>query len=303
MTLISKKIKISLIVLSIFLFKYVYAEDLKSNISDKFYSNINEFSQNLAQGLSDTLSQNENIKYFDITVDIKENRKPSFEILSVNKISEDSDSAIFNQTNIISHDGDTTINLGLGKRKLLNNDLLMLGGNAFLDRQIGSEAHFRAGLGAEAISSVFDLRANYYNAISGWEFTDEGKEKALDGYDLQLNYHLQDITNTDLYIQTFEWENPNSTFKEKGEKGGITSKIGNFAFEAGYLNNNKNNDGFFGSIKLVIPLGEEKENTTTENIETNSKYVSVKDKLYIPVKRENKIRVVKIASGVKVSGF
>ena len=33
-------------------------------------------------------------------------------------------------------------------------------------------------------------------------------------------------------------------------------------------------------------------------------YTSVEDKLYLPVKRENKIRVVKISkSGVKVSGF
>jgi len=299
----SKKILILIIISSFFLLKNVLAIDLKSNVSDKFYSSINEFSQNLAQGLSDTLSQNENIKYFDITIDIQEDQKPSFEIQSVNKISEDSDSAIFNQANIISHDGDTTINLGIGKRKLLNNDTLILGGNFFLDRQIGSEAHFRSGLGVEAISSVLDLRGNYYNAISGWEFTDEGKEKALDGYDLQLNYHLKGKTNTDLFIQTFEWENPNSTYKEKGEKAGITSKVGNFALEAGYLNNNKNNDGFFGSLKLVIPLGEKKENITTENTETNSKYVSVREKLYIPVKRENKIRVVKIASGVKVSGF
>ena len=291
----NKRIKTLLVIISLFLFKQAFADDLKNNVSDKFYSSLNEFSQNLAKGLSETLSQNENIKYFDISVDIKEKQKPSFEIQSVNRISEDSDSAIFNQANIISHDGDTTINLGIGKRKLLNNDTLMLGGNFFLDRVIG--------LGVEAISSVLDLRGNYYNAISGWEFTDEGKEKALDGYDLQLNYHVRGSTNTDLFIQTFEWENPNSTYKEKGEKAGITSKVGNFAFEAGYLNNNKNDDGFFGSLKLVIPLGEEKENANVKNTETNSKYASVRDKLYIPVKRENKIRVVKIASGVKVSGF
>ena len=156
----NKKIKVLLVIISLFLFKEAFAVDLKNNVSDKFYSSLNEFSQNLAQGLSDTLSQNENIKYFDISVDIQEKQKPSFEIQSVNRISEDSDSAIFNQANIISHDGDTTINLGIGKRKLLNNDTLMLGGNFFLDRQIGSEAHFRKGLGVEAISSVLDLRGN-----------------------------------------------------------------------------------------------------------------------------------------------
>ena len=100
----NKKIKVLLVIISLFLFKQVFAADLKNNVTDKFYSSLNEFSQNLAQGLSDTLSQNENIKYFDISVDIQEKQKPSFEIKSVNKISEDSDSAIFNQANIISHD-------------------------------------------------------------------------------------------------------------------------------------------------------------------------------------------------------
>ena len=37
----------------------------------------------------------------------------------------------------------------------------------------------------------------------------------------------------------------------------MTSSIGNLAFEIGYLNDNKDNDGVFGSLKLVIPLGEQ----------------------------------------------
>ena len=64
----------------------------------------------------------------------------------------------------------------------------MLGSNVFVDYQF-DESHLRNGLGVEAISSVFDLRGNYYNAISGFKATDEGREKALDGYDIQLNYH------------------------------------------------------------------------------------------------------------------
>ena len=297
------KNKFFLIFLTLFLFKASNAEDLKSEYSGKIYSKINEISKNLAQGLADTIGQNENIKYFDISVDIQENQKPSFEIHSVNKILEDGEGAIFNQTNIISHDGDTTINFGIGKRKFLNNDLLMLGGNIFLDRQIGSESHFRSGIGTEAISSVFDLRANYYNAISGWESTDEGREKALDGYDLQMNYHMIGKNNTDLYLNTFEWENPNSTYNEKGEKFGITSQLGHFNYDLGYLNDNKQNDGFYGNVKLVVPLGRKIESETEKRREA-LEYVSVRDKLYIPVKRENKIRVVKISnSGVKVSGF
>ena len=295
-----KKNKYILLFLVFFLFKETYAEDLKNEFDNRIYSKINQFSQNLAEGLADRLKANERVKYFDISVDIQEHQKPSFEIQSVNKISEDSDSAIFNQTNIISHDGDTTINFGLGKRKLIKNETIMLGSNLFVDYQL-DESHLRNGLGVEAISSVFDLRGNYYNAISGFKTTDEGREKALDGYDLQLNYHMNGYNNTDLFLNTFEWENPNSTYKEKGEKFGITSLIGNLAFELGYLNDNKKSDSYFGSIKLVIPLGA-KENKKTETRSKSNEYVSVRNKLYIPVKRENKIKVIKI-SGVTVSGF
>ena len=56
----SKQKTILLIIFSFFLLKNVLAVDLKSNASDKFYSSINEFSQNLAQGLADKLKQNEN---------------------------------------------------------------------------------------------------------------------------------------------------------------------------------------------------------------------------------------------------
>ena len=57
---------------------------------------------------------------------------------------------------------------------------------------------------------------------------------------------------------------------------------------------------FFGSIKFVVKLGDQAENQTRNYLE----YTDVSDKLYQPVKRENKIRVVKISkSGVKVGGF
>ena len=298
----SKQKTILLIIFSFFLLKNVLAVDLKSNASDKFYSSINEFSQNLAQGLADKLKQNENLKYFDISLDLQENQKPTIEIQSVSKLKEDNDSAYFNQTNLSSYNGETTINLGFGKRKLYKDETVMLGSNVFVDYQF-DESHLRNGLGVEAISSVFDLRGNYYNAISGFKATDEGREKALDGYDIQLNYHVTGKNNTDLYLQTFEWENPNSSYKEKGEKFGITSQIGNLNLNLGYVNDNKNNDGFFAGVKLVVPLGDTNENQPEAKTES-LQYVSVREKLYIPVKRENRIRVVKISkSGVKLSGF
>ena len=279
-----------------------FAEDIKSKLDGKIYSKINEFTQNIGEDFADSLRDFENLKYLDFSFNIQEGFDPSIQIESVSKLKEYDDGALFNQLNLISQDSKTTINLGIGKRKLFDNDTYILGTNFFIDYQF-DEAHLRSGLGFEAISNSLDFIANYYNAISGFKNTGDGREKALDGYDLKFNYHLSNKSNTDFFVQLFEWENPNSTYEEKGEKVGMTSSIGNLAFEIGYLNDNKDNDGLFGSLKVVIPLGEQRETANKNNENTNKNSLSVRNKMYMPVKRENKIKLVKISSGVKVSGF
>ena len=293
------------LILSIFLIVFnqsSFAEDIKSKLDGKIYSKINEFTQNIGEDFADSLRDFENLKYLDFSFNIQEGFDPSIQIESVSKLKEYDDGALFNQLNLISQDSKTTINLGIGKRKLFDNDTYILGTNFFIDYQF-DEAHLRSGLGFEAISNSLDFIANYYNAISGFKNTSDGREKALDGYDLKFNYHLSNKSNTDFFVQLFEWENPNSTYEEKGEKVGMTSSIGNLAFEIGYLNDNKDNDGLFGSLKVVIPLGEQRETANKNNENTNKNSLSVRNKMYMPVKRENKIKLVKISSGVKVSGF
>ena len=93
--------------------------------------------------------------------------------MSVNEIMKLDSGTIFNQTSINTHDGDETINIGFGTRKLLNNNTVMLGANTFYDHQL-TESHERSGAGVEAITSIFDVRGNYYNAISGRRTNAEG---------------------------------------------------------------------------------------------------------------------------------
>ena len=282
--------------------KIAFAQEIKSKIESKVYSKIDKFAQNIGENFADSLRDFENLKYLDFSFNFQEGFDPSIQIESVSKLIEYNDGALFNQLNLISQDSKTTINLGIGKRKLFDNDTYILGTNFFIDYQF-DESHLRSGLGFEAITNSLDFIANYYNAISGFKNTSDGREKALDGYDLKLNYHLSNQSNTDFFVQLFEWENPNSTYEEKGEKLGMTSSLGNLAFEIGYLNDNKDNDGLFGSIKVVIPLGEQREILNKDNQNKNKNNLSVRNKLYMPVQRENKIKLVKISSGVKVSGF
>ena len=293
------------LILAIFLIVFnqsSFAEDIKSKLDGKIYSKLNEFTQNIGEGLAKNLENYENLKYLDYSINLQDNLKPTIEIQSVSELINYNDGTLFNQINLLSHDQETTINFGIGKRKLVEDETLMLGTNIFLDYQF-DESHLRTGIGFEAISNSLDFIANYYNAVSGFKSTEDGREKALDGYDLRLNYHLSKKNNTDLFLELFEWENPNSTFEEDGEKFGISSLIGNVAIVLGYLNDNRNNDGIFGSVKVVVPLGKQKSKNNISQT-TNIDNLSVRNKLYVPVQRDNKIKVVKISkSGVKISGF
>ncbi|MDB0053756.1 inverse autotransporter beta domain-containing protein [Candidatus Pelagibacter sp.] len=294
----------------------VGSQDLKDKATDKVSAfkegKINQISNQISESISSFAQEYfKSMKYLDFSIEAQEYLKPSFSIMSVNEIMKIDSGTIFNQSSINTHDGDETINIGFGSRKLLNNNTLMLGANTFYDHQL-TESHKRFGVGAEAISSIFDVRANYYDAISGRRTNSESIiERAMDGWDLRGDYHLPIDPEVNLFISAFEFKNPEaaSDFKEKGNKFGLDAKVGNFAFEGGWMNDNQEKDAYFGSIKYVVNFGSDNQKKLCagqliRDCLSNKTFKDVSDKLYQPVKRENKIRVVKIdASGVVVGGF
>ena len=285
----------------------VGSQDLKATATDK----ISAFKDGKINALSNKISENissfakdhfENMKYLDFNINTQDYLKPTFSIMSVNEIMKIDSGTIFNQTSINTHDGDETINIGFGTRKLLNNNTLIVGANAFYDHQL-TESHERVGAGAEALSSMFDVRGNYYNALSARRTNSGGTiERAMDGWDIRGDYHLPIEQDINLFFSAFEFENPEdvSSYKEKGNKYGADAKLGNFSIEAGYMDDNQDNDAWFGNVKYVVNFGSDESNSSS----SSKSFEDVSDQLYQPVKRENKIRVVKIdASGVVVGGF
>ena len=294
--------------LSLLIATNVGSQDLKKKTTDKISAfkdgKINTLSNQISKSISSFAEEHfENMKYLDFNIDAQEYLKPTFSIMSVNEIKKLDNGTIFNQTSINTHDGDETINIGFGTRKLLNDNTLILGANAFYDHQL-TESHERVGVGAEAISSMFDVRGNYYNALSARRTNSEGTiERALDGWDLRADYHLPIDHDVNVFVSAFEFENPEdvSSYKETGNKFGVDAKVGNFAIEAGYMDDNQENDAYFGNVKYVVNFGSDNQDHSSSN---SKSLTDVSDRLYQPVKRENKIRVVKIdASGVVVGGF
>ena len=303
--------------LSLLIATNVGSQDLKAKatnkVTDKIESKVNQVSNQISESISSFAQEYfDSMKYLDFSIEAQEYLKPTFSIMSVNEIMKIDSGTIFNQTSINTHDGDETINIGFGTRKLLNNNTVILGANTFYDHQL-TESHERVGAGAEAISSIFDVRANYYNAISGRRKNSESViERAVDGWDLRGDYHLPIEPDVNLFISAFEFKNPESSsnFREKGNKFGLDAKVGNFAIEGGYMNDNQDKDAYFGSIKYVVKFGYNKHEKLCvgqlikDCISDKKTFKDVSDQLYQPVKRENKIRVVKIdAAGVVVGGF
>ena len=299
----------------VFIFTVIFATAAASDSSleDKAKKKLTTKMNQSASALSSKISENissftknsfENMKYLDFEINAQEYLKPTFSVMSVTEIFKiySDTGTIFNQTSLNTHDNDTTINIGFGIRKLLNDNKVLIGSNVFYDHQF-DDGHKRAGAGAEAISSIFDLRGNLYNAITQAITTKDGSETALDGWDAQVDYHLPIKYDVNIFLNAFKFESPTvgSTYEEHGNKFGANAKLGNFQIEGGYQNDNQINDKYFGSIKYVVNIGEDNKSSTPKSA---TSLTDVSDKLYQPVKRENKIRVVKISSsGFVASGF
>ena len=148
-------------------------------------------------------------------------------ILFVSPLSDinNKENTLFTQGSIyFSDDNRETLNLGIGNRKLLINDTLMLGANIFYDNEI-DYGHTRTSFGIEAISSVGSLRANQYYAISGWKNVGEAQEKALNGSDIEVGVPLPYLPWTNFYLRTFEWEGSNGVADLKGDEMSLEAKL------------------------------------------------------------------------------
>ena len=272
-----------------------------SNLENRFTSYFNGLANSFGNSISSLLSENSRVKYLDLNLGVQEHLKPTISLTNVNMISEYGNSAIFNQNSLNLHNNDQTINLGIGHRTLLNDEKVIFGFNLFFDYAF-DDSHQRNGAGIEVISSVFDLRSNIYDSSSGIQIVSAGvTEEAMDGWDARLDYHLPINANARIFAGLFEFENGTGSFEVEGEKYGLNLIDSNIDLEVGYIDDNKTGDGTFANISYVIPLN--KDAKPFNHTYGYLNYVPVEDRMYEPVKRENKIRVTKTSLNVTASGF
>jgi adhesin/invasin len=138
--------------------------------------------------------------------------KPTWSVLTVQPLyqSEDLKHTIFTQLSAMNYEEfgseRPTSNIGVGYRQLVLEDKLLLGANAFYDREWEHE-HERLGFGVEARSNAVEVNANYYDAVSGLrDITTAVTEQALDGYDAEIGVQVPYLPWAKVFAKTYEWE-------------------------------------------------------------------------------------------------
>ncbi|MDC0439270.1 inverse autotransporter beta domain-containing protein, partial [Candidatus Pelagibacter sp.] len=284
-----KFIKIFLTSLCLIIASSAYADT--SKIKDNFFSSIESF---LDGNFEDT----------DFSIKSTEGLKPQIGILTFKPLNDTDDGLTFFQGSFFTHDGGdrNTLNLGLGKRILSNDESVMFGLNAFYDYEIDYD-HQRASIGGEIKSSILELSTNHYFAISN-EVTGKNniKEEVADGYDLEFGAHVPYIPTAKMYAKIFEYDIPGGSDYEGVE---YSSNIGipnsGMNFEVGYKD--YGNNGYDDQWFFNLTFGLSKMNPNTSFVSDQAfERVSMKDKKYEKVRREN-IIVKSKAFSVKAGGL
>ena len=194
------------------------AQDLKNKATNKITSELNK---SLTSGLANIFPTAE------VSLSSGKTQKVKGNILVVMPMSDidDKKNVTFTQGSIYFSDNDQeTLNLGIGQRRLIDNENLMLGANMFFDEEFTSR-HRRASFGLEAITSVGSLRANQYYGLSGWKTVKGVREKALDGHDMEVGAPLPYLPWTKAYYRTFEWEGASGVGDLKGDEMSLEANL------------------------------------------------------------------------------
>ena len=273
----------------LFLTPFSFADTLK--IKNKFVSSFESF-------------LNENFENTDFTIKSIENNKPEIGILTLKPLIDTDNGLTFFQGSFFTHDGDReTLNLGFGRRIFSNDDSVMFGLNAFYDHELGYD-HQRTSLGAEIRSSILELNSNHYFALSNSRTVkDNVKEEVADGYDIEIGAHIPYVPTAKFFTKYFEYDVPGGSNYEGLE---YSSKIGvpnsGIDFEIGFkdfANNGSEDEWFFNLTFSLNKINADRNFITNKAFER----VSMKDKKYEKVRRENLILKTKESFSIKTVGF
>ena len=258
-------------------------------VVDRFYSSLESFLE-------------ENFENTDFSIKKIESIKPEIGIQTFKIFSEDSSDLSFFQGSLFLHDSDReTFNIGLGQRYLSNDESILFGLNAFYDYEFDYE-HQRFSIGAEIKSSILDLNYNQYFAQSSSKKGKNGKdEEAIDGFDVELGAHLPYVPSTKVYLKAFDFEvSGGNDFQGLEFSTQIKVPNSGLSFEIGHTDYDHHNDQSFINLRYSNSI----KNPGTSLFSSEAfERISMKDRIYEKVRRENIIKKKGASFTVKAGGF
>ena len=265
----------------IIIFIFVISLSISAQAED-ISKTISEYVSNLIPGEGDT----------EVSIDVRENYKPDYSILAVRELSKIDSGNIFTQFSLFNTEKNNEEryvgNFGLGSRKLLNNNTLLAGVNAFVDNDF-NETTRRASLGFELKNAVLDFHSNIYEGID-----DSDDERVMNGWDYRLASQVPYVHWSKIFVNHYEWD---GILREdiKGTKLGsemlLTPHVN---FEVAYDDKDRSglDDEWYAKIQFVHPPRDNGP-TALDGI-SNTAWQENKDmsgELLTKVKRNNKIMI------------
>jgi adhesin/invasin len=243
----------------------------------------------------------------EVSLGLGDPGKPTGGVLVVSPLSNPKDiyNTTFAQGSVFLNDNRQTVNIGLGHRILELDKKLLLGINAFYDHEFPYD-HQRTSVGFEARSSIGEINANKYWALTKWRSGRNGSdERALDGQDIEAAVPLPYINWAKASVRHFKWDAYDNLSDLKGNDYSLRAEIPilpGLSIEAGRRDyKNKSDENF---VRLTWSPKAPADTLKTPQLVSNEAYTltSMEDRRYEKVRRENLI-VKQKRGGVRVVGY
>lgn len=186
----------------------------------------------------------------------------------------------------------TTLNIGLGKRWLSDDEKSFTGINSFYDYEFSSK-HKRASIGGEYKRSNAELSVNKYWGVSDKHSVSGTDEEALDGYDAVFKGQLPYLPWANLVAKKYHWDRINQDDVD-GDYYGIEAYLTPEAkLEVGKQDDNYMNRETYGKLTYAFGPDEDHASLSDSAIATVAYQdgESMKNKMLTKVERSNKIIV------------
>ena len=237
----------------------------------------------------------------DFSLNATQDGKPTYSVETVQPITQTANTqrnTTFFQGRLARRGSDKTLNLGLGFRRLAEDENLILGINTFFDTTI-ENSHERIGLGLEAMGKRYTLRSNFYKKLSNEKtvinVSNTTYEQALHGFDYEIDTPAPYLPWMRMTLNGYNWEAVNNANDLKGKKLTFSSYLkSNALLEVGVDDNNYN--GTDGFVKLTYLLGNNNINKNFSDEKVSANLFTdrnLKNHTLDKVKRQNDIIIQK----------